>query len=63
MQKKIDKNVFSFLDNCTCIGCLKVSLLKTECLSSVVIMLTNSPSILHITKGGFFQLNFLHINQ
>ena len=63
MQKKIDKNVFHLLDNCICIGCVEISLLKTGFLSLAVNMLTISPKILHITKRDFFQLNFLHSDQ
>ena len=34
---------FSFLDNCICIGCVNLSQLRREYLSSEVIVLTNGP--------------------
>ena len=57
MQKKIHKN---FLDNWISISCAKMSLLRTEYLSSAFSVLTNTRKIFHITKRGFFQLTFLH---
>ena len=41
------------------LGVLKLSLLRTEYLSSADSMLTNSLKILHVTKIQFFQVQFL----
>ena len=42
---------------------LKLSKLRTAFLSAAVIVLTNSPKILHITKTDFFQLKSLHSHE
>ena len=44
-------------------GCIKLSLLGTEHLSTALIVLTNSLKILHITKREFLQLNSLPVDQ
>ena len=61
-RKKIDEKVFCFLDNWVCISCDKLSLLRRGYLSSTVDILTDSPKILHLTKGNFFELNFFPSN-
>ena len=53
-------NVCCFCDNSICIGCVILSLLGGEYLSSTVSVLTNSRKILYSTKRGYFQLNYLH---
>ena len=63
---KSDKNNLvndSFLDNCSWIGCAKLSLIRREYFSSAVNMLINSRKILYITKGDILQLNFIHIDK
>ena len=54
---------FCFWDSCIWIGCLKLSLLDREYLSSAVNMLTNIPKTLYITKWYFFQVNCLQKDQ
>ena len=64
--RKTEKNrekVFCFWDNCIWNDCLKGSLFRREYLSLAVIVLTNSPKILHITKRDFFQLICNHSDQ
>ena len=63
MQKKFEKYIFFFSDNCIRRCCYKLSLFRREYLLSAVNVLTNSPKILRITKGDFFQLNCLQIDQ
>ena len=60
--KNLEK-VFCFWDNSVWIGCVKLSLLRGEYLSSAFNVLTNSLKIFHITKRRFFLLNFLHSDQ
>ena len=62
MQKKIRKS-FLFGANCVRIGCVKLSLLRREYLSSAVNVLTNSYKPLHLTKTDFFRLNYLPNDQ
>ena len=62
MQEKIQKKAFCFWDNCVGIGCVKLSLLRREDLSSAVIVLTNTYKALHLTKKDFFRLNYLQID-
>ena len=57
MQQNLE-NTFVYLDNCIGIGCGKFSLLQREYLPSAVIVLTNSPTTLDITKRDIFGLNF-----
>ena len=45
------------------IDCVKLALLRTEYLSSAVILLKNSPKILHITRRDSLKLNFLYSDQ
>ena len=66
ISKKKEKNsdkIHSFWDNCIWIGCLKLSLLRREYLSSPVNVLRNNLNILYITKRDFLQLNYLHSAQ
>ena len=56
-MKKLRKSIFLF-DNCIIIGCVKLSLLRREYLSSAVNVWKHSPKIFHITKRHFFELNF-----
>ena len=62
MQKKIRKS-FLFGDNCVRIGCVQLSLLRREYLSSAVSVLTNSYKALRLTKTDFFRLNYLPNDQ
>ena len=62
MQKKIRKS-FLFEDNCVQIGCVKLSLLRREYLSSAVNVLTNSYKALRLTKTDFSSLNYLPNDQ
>ena len=62
MQKKVKKKFFLsdiIAPELIALNCQ----IRREYLSSVVNVLTNSRKILHITKRGFFQLNFLHSDQ
>ena len=59
-QKSSEKD-FCFWDKCIWTGCSKLSLLRTQYLSSAVGMLTNSIKIFQFTKMVFFQLNYLHV--
>ena len=61
-KKKIRKS-FLFGDNLVGIGCVKLSLLRREYLSSAVNVLTNSYKALHLTKTDFFRLNYLPNDQ
>ena len=63
MQKKKSEKAFCFLDNCVRIGCVKLSLLRREYLSSAVNVLTNSYKALRLTKTDFFRLNYLPNDQ
>ena len=53
------ENDFRFQDNCVRSGCVKLSLLRTEYLSSAVNVLTNNYKVLRLTKTDFFRLNYL----
>ena len=57
------EKAFCFWDNCVQIGCVKLSLLRREYLSSAVNVLTNSYKALHLTKTDFFRLNYLPNDQ
>ena len=48
-----------FLDNGVRIGCVNLSLLRTEYLSSAVNVLTNTYKALLLTKTDSFRLNYL----
>ena len=64
--KNAEKNwekTFGFWDISIWIGCIKLSLLKREYLSSAVNMLTNSFEILHSTKKAFCQLSYFRSDQ
>ena len=53
-QKNSEK-VFCFWDNCIWIGCVKLSLLRTEYLPSALNVLTKSLQILNITSRDFLK--------
>ena len=61
-KKNLRKNFF-FLRSKHLNFCIKLSLLRTQYLSSEVGVLTNSIKIFHFTKTDFFQLNYLHSDQ
>ena len=64
MRRKIQKkSFFSFWENSIWIGCVKLSLLRCEYLSSAVNVLTNSFKIFHRTNLDFFQLNYFQSDQ
>ena len=63
MQEKIQKKLFRFWDNCVRIGCVKLSLLRREYLSSAVNVLTTSYKALRLTKTDFFWLIYLQNDQ
>ena len=54
---------FPFSHICIWIGCVKLSLIRKEYLSSLVNVLINSPKIFCITKRDFSQLNLTHSDQ
>ena len=62
-SKKISEKAFYFGGNCVGIGCVKLSLLRREYLSSAVNVLTNSYKALRPTKKDFFRLNYLPNDQ
>ena len=49
--------------SCIWIGCLKLSVLTREYLSSAVNMLGNIFKVFHITEKDFLQLSCLHSEQ
>ena len=51
------QHVFTFLDNCICVGNAKFSLLWGAYSQSAVNVLTSSPKISDLTKNDFFKLN------
>ena len=53
------EKVFCFWDNSIWIGCVKLSLLRGEYLSSAVNVLTNSLNILNSGNIDLFQLNYV----
>ena len=61
-QNSLGKD-FSFLDNSIWIGCVKLSPLRRDYMSSAVNVWTKSPNILRITKRDFFEMNCLHSDQ
>ena len=63
MEEKIQKKLFVFEIIASEIGCVKLSLLRREYLSSAVDVLTNSYKALHLTKTDFFRLNYLPNDQ
>ena len=58
-EKNSEKD-FCFWDNSIWIGCVKLSLLRREYLSSAVNVLKNSFKILNSSKIDLFQLNYVH---
>ena len=63
MQEKIEKKSCIFWDNGVRIGCVNLSLLRREYLSSAVNVLTNTYKALHLTKNDSFRLNYLQNDQ
>ena len=63
MQEEIDKKLFVFIDNGVQLGCVKLSLLRREYLSSALSVLTNSFKALCLTKTDFFRLNYIPDDQ
>ena len=64
--KNVEKNwenIFCFWDNCSWIGCLKLSLLGGEYWSSKVNMLRSSLRNSNITKRDFLRIICLHSDQ
>ena len=59
----MSENNLCFLDICIWIGCFKLSLLRRECLSLDVNVLTNSPKIFCVTKRDFCRLNLTDSDQ
>ena len=59
MQKKKIRKSFLFRDNCVRIGCVNLSLLRREYLSSGVNVLTNSYKAVRLSKTDLFRLNYL----
>ena len=57
------EKVFTFSDNYMWMGCIKLSLLGREHLSTALIVLTNSLKLFHITKRDFLPLNCLPVEQ
>ena len=57
------EKVFSFWDNCMWMGCIKLSLLWRERLSTALVLLTNSLKLFHISKRDFLPLNCLPVEQ
>ena len=58
-KKKNWEKGFRFWDNINWIGCVKLSLLRREYLSSAVNVLTSRIKVLHRTNIDFFQLNYV----
>ena len=59
MEEKIEKKLCVFEIMASDFGCVKLSLLRREYLSSAVNVLTNTYKALHLTKKDFLRLNFL----
>ena len=57
------EKAFCFWDNYVRSGCVKLSVLRREYLSSAVNVLTNSYKSLRLTKTDFFWLNYLPNDQ
>ena len=62
-SEKNQEKVFSFWDNCMCVGCIKLSLFGREHLPTAVIVLTNRLNLWHITKRDFLQLTCFPVEQ
>ena len=61
--RKNPEKAFCFWDNYVRNGCVKLSVLRGEYLSSAVNVLTNSYKSLRLTKTDFFWLNYLPNDQ
>ena len=59
MQEKIQKKPCVFEIMASRIGCVNLSLLRREYLSSAVNVLTNTYKALNLSKKDFFQVNYL----
>ena len=63
-QENSEKVFFLFFaEKWISIGCVKLSLVRRQYLSSAVRVLTNSLRIFHVTMRHSFELNYLHSNQ
>ena len=62
-EQKNWKKFFYLWDNKIIIGCVKLSLLRREYLSSTLIVLTNTVKILLSTKRAISRLNSVHSDQ
>ena len=62
LRKNAEK-AFCFWDNYVRNGCVKLSVLRREYLSSAVNVLTNSYKSLRLTKINFFELHYLPNDQ
>ena len=60
---KNSEKAFCFWDNCVRIGCVKLSLLRKEYLSSAVNVLKKSYKALRLTKTDFFWHKYLPDDQ
>ena len=61
--RKNPEKAFCFWDNYVRNGCVKLSVLRREYLSSAVNVLTNSYKSLRLTKTDFFWLNYVPNDQ
>ena len=61
--RKNPEKAFCFWDNCVRIGCVKLSLLRKEYLSSAVNVLKKSYKALRLTKTDFFWRKYLPDDQ
>ena len=57
--RKNSQKIVYFWDNGVRIGCVNLSLLRREYLSSAVNVLTNTYKALNLSKTDFFQVNYL----
>ena len=62
-EEKNSEKVFSFSHNCTWIGIVKLSLLRTGYFSLGANVLKRSQNIWHLNKRDVFQLNWLRNDQ
>ena len=58
MQENNSEKALCFGDNGVRIGCVNLSLLRREYLSSAVNVLTKTYKALHLTKTDSFRLNY-----
>ena len=62
-NRKNWEKAFCFWDNCVRIGRVKLFLLRRECFSSAVNVLTNHYKALRLNNTDFFRLNYLQNDQ